>query len=433
MFAMNPRGQIVLVLLCLGAGAAAGYWLARRPDAAPAMAMTATVPVPPAVTNVMVEVVPVPAPAAPGAALDWRSVESPDYREYIQNLRRIGCPEETIRDIIIADVSKLYASRRAALDGPPKTYRYWESSDRQFDRENLRRQQAIRALQRERAALVRDLLGVDYEREVERLFGEGDNFDRTLAFLPPERADGVRAMLDRFRDAERAIYEAADGELTPDQRAAVDNLRKQRDAELAAMLTPAELQEYELTNSRLAREIRGNLYGFEATEAEFRAIYDLRKAFEDQFGNGRDRGREDEAAREARRQAQAQLEEKLRLALGPERYAEYKRSLDDDYQQLFRVAKRYDLPKQSAVAVYDVRKTVEAQKREIERNTTFTPDQRAAVLNELAKATRETVQGVLGESAFKYYLRRDGGWLDRLNRVTPQRTDGRSALPAPRG
>ena len=43
--------------------------------------------------------------------MDWRSIESADYRTYIQNLRKAGCPEETIRDIIIADVNKLYASR----------------------------------------------------------------------------------------------------------------------------------------------------------------------------------------------------------------------------------------------------------------------------------------------------------------------------------
>src|SRR5437867_256418 len=32
---------------------------------------------------------------------DWRMVESEDYKKYIANLRYIGCPEETIRDIII--------------------------------------------------------------------------------------------------------------------------------------------------------------------------------------------------------------------------------------------------------------------------------------------------------------------------------------------
>src|SRR5438105_3314761 len=43
----------------------------------------------------------------------WREVESPDYPTYITNLRQIGCPEQTIRDIIIADVNGLYAMKRA--------------------------------------------------------------------------------------------------------------------------------------------------------------------------------------------------------------------------------------------------------------------------------------------------------------------------------
>ena len=38
--------------------------------------------------------------------MTWETVEAPDYRVYIENLRNIDCPEE-IRDIILADVNKL--------------------------------------------------------------------------------------------------------------------------------------------------------------------------------------------------------------------------------------------------------------------------------------------------------------------------------------
>src|SRR5438132_11708773 len=47
--------------------------------------------------------------------IDWRSIESKDYRTYIANLREIHCPEETIRYIIIAVVNKLYATRLETL------------------------------------------------------------------------------------------------------------------------------------------------------------------------------------------------------------------------------------------------------------------------------------------------------------------------------
>jgi len=33
----------------------------------------------------------------------WQEIESPDYQVYIANLRDIGCPEQTIRDIIIGN------------------------------------------------------------------------------------------------------------------------------------------------------------------------------------------------------------------------------------------------------------------------------------------------------------------------------------------
>jgi hypothetical protein len=49
----------------------------------------------------------------------WRQIESTDYRTYIANLRGIGCPEQTLQDIITADVHALYASRLSALESAP--------------------------------------------------------------------------------------------------------------------------------------------------------------------------------------------------------------------------------------------------------------------------------------------------------------------------
>ena len=45
----------------------------------------------------------------------WEQLESADYRVYVANLRKVGCPEQTIRDIIIADVHSLYAPRYLAI------------------------------------------------------------------------------------------------------------------------------------------------------------------------------------------------------------------------------------------------------------------------------------------------------------------------------
>ena len=53
-------------------------------------------------------------PGAPN--FRWSQLESTDYRNYIANLRGIGCPEQTIRDIITADVdAAFYAPQRDQL------------------------------------------------------------------------------------------------------------------------------------------------------------------------------------------------------------------------------------------------------------------------------------------------------------------------------
>jgi hypothetical protein len=91
---------------------------------------TAGVPVAPTSINVPAAAVPQPVSSEmhpePQKKFQWRQLESADYRAYIANLKAVGCPRQTIRDIITADVDSLYAARRQqlelqtqALDGHP--------------------------------------------------------------------------------------------------------------------------------------------------------------------------------------------------------------------------------------------------------------------------------------------------------------------------
>jgi hypothetical protein len=415
---MNTRVLITFSLL-LNAGLIAGVaWFATRPARPTAS--------PEVVTRVVKEAVPADAsmpaldkttPPPTYERFDWRQVESPDYKEYIARLRGIGCPEQTIRDIIIADISKLYAEKRAALYNAPKVVRYWQSSETQYTRENVKYQQAVRALDKEKNDLVRELLGVDLRRELAKIYGGEPNIDRSLMFLAPERREPVQEMFDKYRDLERAIYAEADGDPNEEQRARLDALKKEREDALATMLTPDELKEYEMTNSRLARDIRGNLNGFDASEQEFLAIYAARQAFEQQFG---ERGRnEDDAKKAARKQAEQELEKQLAAALGPERFAAYQRAQDGDYEDLYRVVKRYDLSQEAAVAVYDMKRLAESARRTIEQNPNLPPDQRAVLLKELSTTAKQAAEATLGADAYKYYQRRDGRWMDRIGIAPP--------------
>ena len=51
----------------------------------------------------------------------WAQLESTNYGEYVGNLRRIQCPEETIRDIVSADLLATFERRRSDSSPPAVT------------------------------------------------------------------------------------------------------------------------------------------------------------------------------------------------------------------------------------------------------------------------------------------------------------------------
>jgi hypothetical protein len=119
---------------------------------------------------------------------NWESVESPDYREYIANLRSIGCPEETIRDIIRADVNKLYAEKKRLARGEPKKFEYWKTGNAMAgvlgDPETVK---AMRALEEEKTGVLR-ALGIEPD-PMDAMVAMADGFpmDTMFSFLPEEK------------------------------------------------------------------------------------------------------------------------------------------------------------------------------------------------------------------------------------------------------
>ncbi len=53
---------------------------------------------------------PVQEPVTP--PFHWRHLDAPDFPTFVKNLRAVGCPEATIRDIIQGELAEIYAARR---------------------------------------------------------------------------------------------------------------------------------------------------------------------------------------------------------------------------------------------------------------------------------------------------------------------------------
>src|SRR4051812_1289870 len=115
----------------------------------------------------------------------WAALESTNYFTYIANLRNFGCPEETIKDIILTDIAKVYARKRSDIRRQGQPYHYWSpnAAENASDPKLLRR---LADLDREQRTLVRSLLGVDMQVELAK-YWEDDYDPAAYDFLPPEK------------------------------------------------------------------------------------------------------------------------------------------------------------------------------------------------------------------------------------------------------
>ena len=349
---------------------------------------------------------------------DWNAVESDDYKKYIANLRAIGCPEETIRDIITADVNKLYDAKRKALAGPKKKYEFWKPGMMLGAPADPERTEKERALNKEKRVLLTELLGSAPEEKPDLLAGVASQLDAMFDFLPTEKRSKV---MELMQDMQTKMQKAMEnGAPDPED---MRKVMKDIETEIGRVLTPEELLDYNLRFSTTATMMRFQLSGFEPNEQEFLELYKKRKAYDDEFGESfaavNHKG-EEKAKQDAAKKA---LEESVKAQLGDERYADYKRSEDFAYQAMFRAASREGLGKDAAVKAFNMKKAAEDQAGKIRSDKNLSSDQRTAALRGIRDETERSVKGVLGEKGFTSYERNNGAyWLKGIAPDAPTPT-----------
>jgi LysM repeat protein len=315
----------------------------------------------------------------------WRDLESPDYRTYIANLRDIGCPEQTIRDIIIADVNALF-SRRLATELLTTDQQWWRSEP-DPDVQAIAQQRA-QALEEERRALLSSLLGGSWETgdlaNLPRPSRPGVVLDGpVLGTLPAETKQAVQETNLRSRERLDAYLErvrAEGGEADPAELA---KIRQQTREELAGILGPPQLEEYLLRYSQTANDLRSRfaeLRFFEPTPDEFRMAFRSIDGIEQQLGLLGDAM--DPNTQQARRSLEAQRDNMLRLALGNERFQQYQLLQDPLYRDAFATAQQAGTP-EAVQALYQFNRAAVAERERIAADNTLTAQQKNIELKQL--------------------------------------------------
>jgi hypothetical protein len=173
----------------------------------------------------------------------------------------------------------------------------------------------------------------------------------------------------------------------------------------------------------------------DATESEFRAIYKAHESVKDVLYPMSSGGMVliTQDVTEKRRQAATQINEQLKATLGEARFAQYQRATDSDFQQLYRLGQRENVPYDTLVRAHDVRGPAADASVKILEDTTLEPDAKRAALKELAQQARTTLLSTLGPSVGPAYVA-NSRWLMYLDQgravtVGPDGTTSTRSVP----
>jgi hypothetical protein len=323
----------------------------------------------------------------------WSEIESADFPTYIKNLRNIGCPEHTIRDIILAEVNDLFAERLAKELNLPE--QKWWLADPDMDALQAGMDQ-VRVLEAEKAQLLTQLLGPDWNTQQTAAASTAIRFDGpVLSALPAEARTNVERIEGNSRRLRNELQERARAEgreLTAEE---VARLRTETRRELAAVLNPEQLEEYLLRYSATAEQMRDQLRGFGADADEFRRVFRARDAYEQQvaaLGN--------DAASAVRREELARVrDEALRQALGPERFAFYQASQSPSFRQAQEQVEQRGAPPEKVLPIFRVNEAVQQETARIQADPSLSEDQRRIALVTVQQQQRNSIERILGNQA----------------------------------
>jgi len=350
---------------------------------------------------------PKPPPAAKPRL--WTTLDTgDDLAGLVAKLRAAGFPAGIVRAIVGAELGARYDARMRALFEPDASTPFWKVRPN-FPGSGDKRLEEMNRLQRERATLTHDLFqdpffadDADITAAQRRQFGS----------LSRQKIDQVRRIEDDYAEMSSAIRAGMGGITLPEDREKLALLAREKRADLAAMLTPEELADYELRSSPITSRLRTILGGFDPNEAEFRAVFQAQKELNDKFPGGSALS----ADQQQRQAAQQAFHDQLQRDLGPARYADYLRETDREYQQLSRIALQQGVPAATAIQAYTLRDTLAQESGRIFDDAALNVDEKRAALQTLAQNTRNQILATLGPAAGPPYLKVADQWLNNVER-----------------
>ncbi len=331
--------------------------------------------------------------------LTWSDLESTNYSIYIANLRGIGCPEETVRDIIVADVNQLFSARRHAEVTLP-SQQWWRAEP---DPEVAAAAQAkLAALDEERRLLLTQLLGPGWDSEG-RHFEPPQPFPALdgplLGTLSSETKAAVHSVEAARRAALRELNETAAREGRSPGARELAAIEQSARTKLAELLGPAELEEYSLRYSPQADRLREQLRNFEPTADEFRALFRATEPIESELAQLAEQT--DAASVLRRRELEVRREAVVREALGQERFAYHQLTRQPGFLEARDTALKLGVGAAAVLPLYQINLAASEETQRVLADPSLTQEEQTQQLALLEAQRLDTLRRVLGEEAFR--------------------------------
>ena len=336
---------------------------------------------------------------------DWKVIRAGGLGTMPSKLRDAGFPEDIVRAIVKAEVGSLFAARRKAIAAEVTPAPYWNKDFGHLSAKVVRDYENLR---KEQDKTVAALLGVGAAESDE---SEDPLRQRLMSGLTSTQFSSVEAINSDYNELQGQIVSNANGTLLPEDAEQLSYLEKQRESDLAAMLSPAELFEYQLRSSLLSSQLRTRLTSFKPTEEEFRAIFSAQQTLEENDGSSDSSESTQDGAIATR---QAEVQSQIQQALGADRFLEYQRSNDPAFQAADQVVERLNLPSGAVDQIEGIRSEIGKRAEEIQCDSNLDETAKNKQLSVLAAEATSRLTSVLGSDGVAAYQQSGGFWLQSL-------------------
>ena len=310
----------------------------------------------------------------------WQEIESQDYAAYIKNLREIGCPEQTIHDILVADVTQMLREKHRAQSPIQKPNLKWWTNHRdesEFDADSKLTNESWAS----HKAILDQLLGSSWESRTQDSAGGTNAYQQSLIAT----MDICPTLQGLSADKKQTVARLLSGEGDPWK-------------ELTAMLSPAQLEEAQLRFSAQADALRDELDtlpGFDTKPDEFKKIFKATDEIESRIRALAER--DDPEAQSLREKLLAERDAAIKGVLSPDRYDQFARLHDPAYLAALETITSGNGNPQSITTLYSINRETASEQERIQNDATLTESQREIELKKIELEQLKATALALGE------------------------------------